>query len=121
QARDENFPVAIALLGRRRRDALLAIYGVARLIDDIGDEASGDREALLDWVECDLDRAYSGEDPEHPAMNALAVAVWAHGLPAGPFHRLVQANRRDQTVARYETFGDLLSYCDLSAAPVGEL
>jgi squalene synthase HpnC len=121
QARDENFPVAMTLLGRRRRDALLAIYGVARLIDDIGDEAPGDREALLAWVECELDRAYSGENPQHPAMKALAAQLRGHDLPAGPFHRLVEANRRDQTVARYETFDDLLSYCDLSAAPVGEL
>ena len=29
QARDENFPVASILLGRRQRSQLLAIYGVA--------------------------------------------------------------------------------------------
>ena len=121
QAREENFPVAIALLGRRRREALLAIYGVARLIDDIGDEVLGDRDALLDWAERELDRVYSGENPEHPAMKALAVQARAFDLPEGPFRRLVEANRRDQTVARYETFDDLLGYCELSAAPVGEL
>jgi squalene synthase HpnC len=121
QARDENFPVALGLLGARRKQALLAIYGVARLIDDIGDEAAGDRDALLDWVDAELDRVYAGSAPEHPAMRALALQVSEFGLPDGPFRRLVEANRRDQTVTRYETFSELLSYCELSAAPVGEL
>jgi squalene synthase HpnC len=121
QAREENFPVAARLIGRRNRDALLAIYGVARLIDDIGDEAHGDREALLDWVERELDRVYTHENPEHPAMKALALQVRELDLPDAPFRRLVEANRMDQSVTRYETFGDLLRYCDLSAAPVGEL
>jgi squalene synthase HpnC len=121
QAGDENFPVAIGLLGRRQKQALLAIYGVARLIDDVGDEAGGDRDELLDWVDAELDRAYAGATPEHPAMQALATEVWELGLPEAPFRRLVRANRQDQTVSRYETFGDLLAYCELSAAPVGEL
>src|SRR5262249_12069833 len=66
QAQDENFPVALGLLGRREKQALMAIYGVARLIDDIGDEAAGNRGALLDWVDVELDRVYAGEPPEHP-------------------------------------------------------
>ena len=122
QAGDENFPVAIGLLGRRRKQALLAIYGVARLIDDIGDEAAGDRGALLDWADAELDRAFSDDAaPEHPAMRALQREARAHALPAEPFRRLVDANRMDQAVTRYDTFADLLRYCDLSAAPVGEL
>jgi squalene synthase HpnC len=121
QARDENFPVAIGLLGRRRKQALLAIYGVARLIDDVGDEAPGDRDSLLDWVDSELDRVYAGERPEHPAMQALAREARTFDLPEGPFRRLVEANRMDQAVTRYETFNDLLGYCQLSAAPVGEL
>lgn len=121
QARDENFPVATRLLGRRARGHLLAIYGFARLVDDIGDEADGDRLALLDWAEEEVDRLYSGATPEHPVMRALAPTVRACALPPVPFRRLIDANRRDQVVARYETFDELLDYCRLSAAPVGEL
>jgi squalene synthase HpnC len=121
QAGDENFPVASALLGRDRRDALLAIYGVARLIDDIGDESQGDRERQLDWVGSELDRIDAGETPDHAAMRELAVRARNLDIPTAPFRRLVQANRQDQTVARYDTFTDLLGYCELSAAPVGEL
>ncbi len=42
-------------------------------------------------------------------------------LPRGPFDRLIEANRRDQEIADYETFDELVAYCDLSANPVGEL
>ncbi|HTX31876.1 MAG TPA: squalene synthase HpnC [Solirubrobacteraceae bacterium] len=121
QARSENFPVASYLLGRRERSHLLAIYGFARLVDDLGDEAPGDRLALLDWLEAELDRLYAGAPVEHPVMRSLAPTVAACHLPAEPFRRLIEANRRDQTVTRYETFDQLLDYCRLSAAPVGEL
>jgi squalene synthase HpnC len=121
QAESENFPVAIRLVGARRRAQLLAIYGFARLVDDAGDEAAGDRSALLDWIEGDLGRIYGSELPEHPVLRALAPTVLELDLPAGPFHRLIEANRRDQVVDRYPSFAALLDYCQLSAAPVGEL
>src|SRR5436190_1334735 len=82
--------------------------------------ASGAREALLDWIDAELDRVYGGGTPEHPAMQTLQREARAHQLPGAPFRRLVEANRRDQAVARYETFDELLAYCELSAAPVGE-
>lgn len=121
QARDENFPVASRLVGARRRSQLMAIYGFARLVDDAGDEATGDRSALLDWIEGDLDRIYAGTTPEHPVLRALAPTARALALPATPFRRLIEANRRDQVVHRYRTVAELLDYCQLSAAPVGEL
>jgi len=121
QADGENFPVAMRLVGARRRSQLLAIYGFARLVDDAGDEAGGDRSALLDWIERDLDRIYAFETPAHPVLRALAPAVRDVALPASPFRRLIEANRRDQVVHRYPTFASLLHYCQLSAAPVGEL
>ena len=115
QARTENFPVAMWLLGPRTRRHLLAIYGFARLVDDIGDEAGGDRVALLGQIERELDA------PEHPLMRELAVTTRECALPREPFLRLIEANRRDQVVTRYDSFQDLLDYCRLSAAPVGEL
>ncbi|MCW3063026.1 MAG: hpnC, partial [Solirubrobacterales bacterium] len=121
RARTENFPVASRLLGREASRHLLAIYGFARLVDDVGDETEGDRLALLDWAEEELGRVFAGERPEHPVMRALVPTVRACALPREPFGRLVEANRRDQTVTRYESFDELLGYCQLSAAPVGEL
>jgi squalene synthase HpnC len=121
QAGAENFTVANALLGAQRRRHLMAIYGYARLVDNVGDDAPGDRRALLDVVDAELDAIYAGASPQHPVMQELARTIAACTLPARPFRRLIEANRVDQEVTRYETFGQLLEYCQLSAAPVGEL
>lgn len=118
---EENFPVAAFVLGARRRAQLRAIYGFARLVDQLGDEARGDRLALLDWAERELDAVYGAGRPEHPVMRSLQGATQAAHLPDAPFRRLIEANRVDQAVTRYETFEDLLGYCRLSATPVGEL
>lgn len=115
QASHENFPVALWMLGPRLRRHLLAVYGFARLVDDTGDEASGDRLALLGAIEHELDA------PVHPVMRTLARTVAECDLPREPFLRLIEANRRDQRVTDYQSFSALLDYCWYSAAPVGEL
>ena len=52
-------------------------------------------------------------------MRTLANTIRDCSLPREPFLRLIDANRRDQVVTRYDAFEELLEYCDLSAAPVG--
>jgi squalene synthase HpnC len=121
QAGSENFNVANRLLGAETCRHLMAIYGYARLVDDVGDEVAGDRDALLDVVEDELGVVFAGGSAEHPVMRELAVTVRACSLPDGPFRRLLAANRMDQTVTRYETWDQLMEYCTLSANPVGEL
>ena len=120
QAAAENFTVASALVGHATQRHLRAVYGFARLVDDVGDEATGDRSALLKVVSDELARVYDGV-PSHPVMVELQRTVLACELPSGPFERLIEANRVDQVQTRYETFAQLLGYCQLSAAPVGEL
>ncbi|MGF6946485.1 squalene synthase HpnC [Streptomyces auratus] len=92
QAAHENFPVAPFFLPRVWRADLMAVYGFARLVDDIGDgdlapgggdavllgldraqdggtsrssaaESGGDRAALLDALEADLHRVFSDRAP----------------------------------------------------------
>ena len=121
QADEENFPVASLVLGRATRRHLLAVYGFARLVDDTGDEAGGDRRMLLDELEADLSRVYTEAEPEHPVMRALKATVARCHLPEEALRRLIEANRLDQVKTRYATFAELLAYCRLSAAPVGEL
>jgi squalene synthase HpnC len=120
QARLENFPVALRWLPAQLRRDLLALYGFARLADDLGDEVEGDRLACLDALEQDLERAFAGT-ARHPLLRRLTPTLHAHSLPREPFQRLIEANRRDQRVHRYETFDALLGYCALSANPVGHL
>lgn len=116
----ENFKVASRLLPRAWRSDLVALYGFARLVDEIGDAAPGDRGALLDWIEADLERAFEGR-AQHPLLSNLAPTIARCGLPRAALRRLIRANRQDQRVQRYATWRELREYCRLSADPVGEL
>ncbi|HEX2314829.1 MAG TPA: squalene synthase HpnC [Thermomonospora sp.] len=120
RAGEENFPVAPWFLPAASRRHLLAFYGFARLVDDVGDEYAGDRTAALRELDRDLDRVYRGR-PVHPLLRALQRSVHDLALPEAPLRALVEANRQDQRVTRYGTFADLLAYCALSANPVGHL
>ena len=116
RASGENFPVASLLAPRDARPHLRAIYGFARLVDTLGDEAAGDRAALLDELERELDGP-----PRSEIMQRLHRTIVACELPREPFERLIEANRLDQRKTRYETWDDLRAYCALSAEPVGRL
>jgi squalene synthase HpnC len=120
QAGAENFPVATRVLPRRMRGHLLALYGWARLVDDVGDEAPGDRLALLDWLDAELDRVYAST-PTLALTARLEATVRACAIAPAPLRALIEANRQDQRVTRYATVDDLLAYCALSANPVGRL
>ena len=119
--RSENFPVALRVLPRHLRTHLGRLYDVARVIDDAGDEAGGDRTEGLLALRADLDTIWTGGTPVTPALRELARSVRECGLPRQPFADLIEANLRDQTVTSYETYEDLLGYCALSANPVGRL
>ncbi|MGW2046162.1 squalene synthase HpnC [Streptomyces sp. NPDC001858] len=140
KAAHENFPVAPFFLPRAWRDDLTAVYGFARLVDDIGDgdlapggadaallgvsaAEAEDRLVLLDAFEADLNRVFGVFDgtPRHPLLRRLQPTVRRHALTPEPFLGLIAANRQDQLVTRYETYDDLLAYCELSANPVGRL
>jgi squalene synthase HpnC len=123
RAQTENFPVASRVLPRRERRHLLALYGLARLLDELGDSdqrAPAERLAALDWLEGELDRAFRGQ-AEHPLLVRVGETVRECALTRDPFARLIEANRVDQRVGRYESWEQLRGYCALSADPVGEL
>ncbi|MEU5052557.1 squalene synthase HpnC [Streptomyces sp. NPDC021096] len=140
KAAHENFPVAPFFVPRAWRADLMAIYGYARLVDDIGDgdlapggrdaellgldrEQSDDRLTMLDAFEADLLRVFdpTGTGPRHPLLIRLRPTVRRCGLTPEPFLGLIEANRQDQRVSRYATYDELLAYCELSANPVGRL
>ncbi|GGV51169.1 squalene synthase HpnC [Streptomyces griseoflavus] len=140
KAAAENFPVAPFFLPRSWREDLMAVYGFARLVDDIGDgdlapggadarllgvpaDEAENRLVMLDAFEADLRRVFdpAGPQPRHPLLLRLLPTVRRHALTPEPFLGLIAANRQDQLVKRYETYDDLLAYCELSANPVGRL
>jgi squalene synthase HpnC len=133
KATAENFPVALRVLPTSLRQHLTAYYGFARLTDDIGDEPlpgitgslrpdedRATRIRLLDELEADVKKIYDGpEGPALPAIRALGETVKATGIPFSELADLIQANRQDQLVTRYDAYADLVRYCELSANPVG--
>lgn len=121
RAAGENFPVAAAVAPRDAKPHLRAIYGFARLVDNLGDEAPRDeRSALLDALERELDACYGGS-PRTRVMRRLQATIDARSLPREPFARLIEANRIDQRRTRYGTWADVREYCTYSAEPVGRL
>jgi squalene synthase HpnC len=123
----ENFPVALRVLPARHRRHLVAVYDVVRVIDDLGDEGTsdedtgGDRTDRLNAFATDLAAVWDGAEPHSPVLRRLVPTVRACDLPQEPFDRLIAANLQDQRVARYQTWDDLLGYCELSAVPIGRL
>ena len=120
RGRSEAFHVVTHLLPRRLRRHFFALYAFCRFTDDLGDEAAGDRLALLDGWERELRDAVDGR-PVRPLLVALARTMEECAIPLDPFLRLIEANRIDQRVARYETYADVLEYCTYSATPVGQM
>ncbi len=122
KATDENFPVASRLLPDRYRRHLMAVYVYARTVDDAGDEAApSERSRLLTELEEDLVRLYSAGQPRLPAVAGLASTVADCAVPMQPLLDLIKANQQDQVITRYETFQELVRYCELSANPVGRI
>jgi squalene synthase HpnC len=130
-ARDhyENFPVRAPLLPRETRDDLAAVYAFCRTTDDLGDEHAGDRLAALTEWESAVRRAlaFGGEAREGPGdseadfLAALATTARRRAIPEALFIRIIDANRRDQTVHRHADDEALLDYCSYSATPVGRM
>ena len=117
-SRDENFPVASALIAARHRAPILAYYRFARAADDVADNpklAESEKLRLLDGLEATL-LGWNDSDVEAlPLRRALAERGMA------PTHALdlLTAFRQDVTKRRYETWDELIDYCRHSAMPVG--
>jgi squalene synthase HpnC len=120
----ENFNVVSWLLPRRLHQHFYNLYAYCRWSDDLGDEIADPGRALqlLDAWEDELRLIYSpGRGLSHPVLIALAETIRVKDIPVQPFSDLLRAFRQDQTVQRYQTWGDVFDYCVYSANPVGRL
>lgn len=118
----ENFSVVTWFLPKHLHDHFYAVYAYCRISDDLGDEAGDPQKSLrlLDAWEEELNACYQGQ-ARHPVFIALAETVAELNVPKKPFADLLTAFRQDQTVTRYQSFQQLLGYCENSANPVGRL
>jgi hydroxysqualene synthase len=117
-SRDENFPVASWLVRPQHRAPILAFYEFVRTADDIADHAEltgAQKIALLDRLEADL----LGDAEGDPCAVALKKVLAERNLSPRHALDLLRAFRLDAVKQRYADWGELMSYCELSAMPVG--
>jgi 15-cis-phytoene synthase len=136
-----NFSVGFRFLPRVKRRAVYAAYAYCRVADDIADEGmdpslqvaespSRDsarrledpeaRRLALDAWQCELDACYGGA-PTHPVTIALADALTHFAIPKSAFVALIDGCRQDMVKTRYETFEELLHYCELVASSISDV
>jgi squalene synthase HpnC len=120
RAAGENFPVGSVLFPRPLRPHIRALYCYARFVDEVGDSFDGDRLAALDELESEVEAAFEGR-ATWPVLRNVEPTIREFELPREPFLRLIEANRMDQRVTEYETWGELRGYCVHSADPCGRL
>ena len=120
--RYENFSVLSRLVPRDLRDDFASVYAFCRWADDLGDEIRDTSRALdlLAWWRRELHLCFAGQ-ARHPVFVALSQTIQKHELPIKPFDDLIRAFEQDQSIRRYETWDELLGYCELSANPVGRI
>ncbi|GAK33990.1 putative protein [alpha proteobacterium Q-1] len=119
-AETENFPVGSRLIAAHLRPHVGRFYAFARAIDDIADNpdlAPEDKCARLDIFAATvmgeaLDEAPLTARRLHESLEETGVSV-RHCLD------LISAFKQDAVQNRYESFDDLIDYCNRSAAPVG--
>ncbi len=118
-----NFSVGFRFLPPVKRRAVYAAYAWCRWADDIADEPSDSTASVLDrlaaWQD-ELDATYAGR-PSHPITLALADALQYFAIPKSAFVALVDGCRQDMVKTRYETFDELLQYCELVASSISDI
>ena len=143
-----NFSVGFRFLPRAKRRAVYAAYAFCRVADDIADDdapvilsrADGEgsvaetaapevtgpsassrlRMTGLHAWQRELDACYE-QRPSHPITIALADALTRFDIPKSAFIALIDGCRQDMTKSRYETFDELLHYCDLVATSISDI
>lgn len=118
-----NFSVGFRFLPPVKRRAVYAAYAWCRRADDIADEPSDSAESVLDRLAAwqnELDATYAGQ-PAHPITLALADALRHFAIPKSAFVALIDGCRQDMVKTRYETFEELLQYCELVASSISDI
>lgn len=119
-ARDENFPVGSFLLPKRLRPHVAKYYAFARAIDDIADNPdlnAAEKTRRLDGFAEALEG--KRDDPGFEKAILLRDSLAATGVDPKHALDLVSAFKQDAFKLRYQTWDELMDYCNRSAAPVG--
>jgi phytoene synthase len=117
----KNFAYGIRLLRKPERQAMSAVYALARRIDDIGD-GDGTPEEKLSGLQ-HLRKDINPIDPRtnDPVLWAVADAARRYELPMECFGEIIDGCEMDVHGTSYETIDDLVKYCRNVAGSVGRL
>ena len=122
----KNFAYGIRRLPPAKRQAMEAVYALARRIDDVGDGTGtvSEKLAALAAIQDDIDaigRDRRPHDPADPVMVAVAAVASDFPLPLSAVGELIDGCRRDAEGTEYKTADELVTYCRLVAGSVGRL
>ncbi|HEX5583439.1 squalene/phytoene synthase family protein [Gaiella sp.] len=115
-----SFYAGMQVLPAERRQAIFAVYALARRIDDIADGALPPDTKLTRLGEVRAALRSSGESRD-PVVVAVADAASRYPIPLDAFDDLVDGAEADARGRRYETFADLEWYCRCVAGSIGRL
>ena len=121
-ASGSSFYAAMRILPRARRDAIFAIYGFCRAVDDVADAhgALEPRLAELARWRADVNALYAGAPPAR--LRGLAGPVRQYDLRREDFLAIIAGMEMDVTAdIRAPDFSTLDLYCDRVASAVGRL
>ena len=118
-----SFYAGMRILPRTEREAMFAIYGFCRIVDDIADDEGSERAArgaaLARW-RADIAALYHGGNPGQAAFLAEAVARF--GLDEADFLAEIDGMQMDvDGDIHWPLFAVLDLYCDRVASAVGRL
>ncbi len=119
-AGDENFPVGSFLIPRELRPHVAVFYAYARAIDDIADNPALGSAAKLTRLDAFADALVNGSrDPALTKAEALRLSLAERKITPKHGLDLISAFKQDAVKHEYESWAELLDYCDRSASPVG--
>ena len=121
--KNSNFFLGFLFLPKAKREALSAVYGYCRLIDDIVDSGSVPKDEArrqLDFWKEEITRLYAGA-PTHPVAARLLPHVRTYSLPKEGFLEMIRGCAMDLEGTRYQTPEELESYMHGVASSVGLL
>lgn len=118
KSHSRTFYFATALLPRRERQAIRALYAFCRATDDLVDSQCATLNDLERWR---AQVALEPEDQPHPLLYAWGMVRRIHGVDRRYEQALIDGVAMDLTYCQYSTWDDLRLYCYRVASTVGLL
>jgi squalene synthase HpnD len=117
-----SFYLGMRILPKAQREAMFAIYGFCRAVDDIADDGGSrdGRHAALEAWRTDIDALYRGE--VRPTTAGLAPHIQPFRLGRNNFHDVIDGMQMDVDAdIQAPDWVTLDIYCDRVASAVGRL